>query len=130
MNQYCRYMGEAVEQNGGRLDKFIGDGVMALFGIDPDAETGARQALATARSMSLALDHMNEALKSDLEQPMKLGIGVHVGDVIIGEMGYRNVVSFCDRRSREHNRPAGKGEQGFRQPARLFGSHSRNRRTG
>lgn len=94
MNQYCRYMGEAVEQNGGRLDKFIGDGVMALFGIDSDAETGARQALATARSMSLALDHMNEALKSDLEQPMKLGIGVHVGDVIIGEMGYRNVVSF------------------------------------
>lgn len=94
MNQYCRYMGEAVEQNGGRLDKFIGDGVMALFGIDSDPETGAREALATARSMSLALDHMNEALRSDLEQPMRLGIGIHVGDVILGEMGYRSVVSF------------------------------------
>jgi adenylate cyclase len=94
MNQYCRYMGEAVEQNGGRLDKFIGDGVMALFGIDSGPEVGAQQALATARSMSLALDHMNEALKSDLEQPMRLGIGVHVGEVILGEMGYRSVVSF------------------------------------
>lgn len=93
-NQYCRYMGEAVEQNGGRLDKFIGDGVMALFGIDDGAETGARQALAAARSMSLALDQMNEALKSDLDEPMRLGIGIHVGDVILGEMGYRNVVSF------------------------------------
>ncbi|WP_417514374.1 adenylate/guanylate cyclase domain-containing protein [Minwuia sp.] len=94
MNQYCRYMGEAVEANGGRLDKFIGDGVMALFGIDSDAETGARQALETARSMSIALEQMNEALKGDLLHPMKLGIGIHLGDVIVGEMGYRNVVSF------------------------------------
>jgi len=94
MNQYCRYMGEAVEANGGRLDKFIGDGVMALFGIEEGGEEGARRALATARSMSLALDQMNEALKSDLAQPMRLGVGIHVGDVIVGEMGYRNVVSF------------------------------------
>lgn len=94
MNQYCRYMGEAVEANGGRLDKFIGDGVMALFGIEGGGEAGARQALATARDMSRALDQMNEALQADLDQPMRLGIGVHIGDVIVGEMGYRNVVSF------------------------------------
>ncbi|WP_416899026.1 MAG: adenylate/guanylate cyclase domain-containing protein [Minwuia sp.] len=94
LNQYCRYMGEAVEAHGGRLDKFIGDGVMALFGIEAGGEAGARQALEAARTMSLALEQMNQALRGDLETPMRMGIGIHVGDVIVGEMGYRSVVNF------------------------------------
>ncbi|WP_164516513.1 adenylate/guanylate cyclase domain-containing protein [Minwuia thermotolerans] len=94
INQYCRYMGRAVEANGGRLDKFIGDGVMALFGIESGPEDGARRALAAARDISVALDRMNQALADDLGQPMRIGIGVHVGDVIVGEMGYRDTVSL------------------------------------
>ena len=46
LNRYFAAMGGAVEAAGGRVDKFIGDGVMALFGIEEDAATGARQALA------------------------------------------------------------------------------------
>lgn len=94
INQYFRYMGRAVEENGGRLDKFIGDGVMALFGVDSDAHDGAQRSLAAARAMSLALVEMNEALHHDLGEPMRMGIGIDVGDVVVGEMGYRSVMSL------------------------------------
>lgn len=93
INQYFRYMGEAVERNGGKLDKFIGDGVMALFGIGETPQEGARKALATARAMSMALNEMNDALRAELGQPLKIGIGIEIGDVVVGEMGYRDVMS-------------------------------------
>jgi len=93
INQYFRYMGEAVEKNGGILDKFIGDGVMALFGVGRTPEEGARQALSAARAMAVALDEMNETLRAELGQPLRIGIGIEIGDVVVGEMGYRNVMS-------------------------------------
>ena len=93
INQYFRYMGTAIEQSGGRLDKFIGDGVMALFGLDNGPQAGAHDAIVAARRMSAALREMNETLQSDLPEPMRLGIGIHIGHVIVGEMGYANAVS-------------------------------------
>jgi adenylate cyclase len=55
LNRYFAHMGEAVESAGGHLDKFIGDGVMALFGTKTDAKTGARQAMQAAKEMSKKL---------------------------------------------------------------------------
>lgn len=93
LNQYFRAMGSAVEAAGGQLDKFIGDGVMALFGIRTDNKQGAREALTAARDMALALDQLNVQLASDLKQPLKMGIGIHGGPAIVGEMGYRHATS-------------------------------------
>lgn len=88
MNEYFKAMGEAVEASGGHLDKFIGDGVMALFGVGTDPVRGCRQALDGAVAMATALDELNRALSSDLPDPLRIGIGIHVGPVIVGEMGY------------------------------------------
>jgi adenylate cyclase len=88
MNEYFRAMGEAVEASGGHLDKFIGDGVMALFGVGSDPVRGCRQALDAAVAMAHALDELNRALAPDLAEPLRIGIGIHVGPVIVGEMGY------------------------------------------
>jgi adenylate cyclase len=88
MNEYFKAMGEAVEASGGHLDKFIGDGVMALFGVGTDPTRGCRQALDGAVAMATALDELNRALSSDLPDPLRIGIGIHVGPVIVGEMGY------------------------------------------
>lgn len=93
LNQYFRAMGSAIEDNGGRLDKFIGDGIMALFGIEAGPGAGCRQALAATAKMSEVLHDLNDALQNDLEEPLRIGIGVHVGSVIVGEMGYSNTVS-------------------------------------
>ncbi|MEK9947443.1 MAG: adenylate/guanylate cyclase domain-containing protein [Alphaproteobacteria bacterium] len=99
LNQYFRTMGEAVERAGGQLDKFIGDGVMALFGIETDTEAGCRAALEAARRMALGLKEPNENLKNDLPEPLRIGIGIHVGSVIVGDMGYagaRSVTAIGD----------------------------------
>ncbi|HJQ60524.1 MAG TPA: adenylate/guanylate cyclase domain-containing protein [Vineibacter sp.] len=88
VNRYFRAMGSAVEAAGGHVDKFIGDGVMALFGIDGDPAQASRQALDAARRMSLALKELNAALSVDLDLRLRIGIGVHAGPAIVGEMGY------------------------------------------
>jgi adenylate cyclase len=93
LNRYFAAMGHAVEEAGGRIDKFIGDGVMALFGLDSGTEAGCREALAGARLMAERLVELNEALAHDLPQPLRLGIGIHVGHVIVGEMGYGAAMS-------------------------------------
>ena len=94
VNQYFRSMGQAVEQAGGQLDKFIGDGVMALFGLENSSADGCRQALLAARGMAEALDQLNQALSHDMEEPLRIGIGIHAGTVIVGEMGYARVTSI------------------------------------
>ena len=88
LNQYFRGMGQAVEAAGGHLDKFIGDGVMALFGVESDLKQGCREALVAAATMSQALEHLNHQLRHDLDEPLRMGIGVHAGAAIVGEMGY------------------------------------------
>ncbi len=88
LNRYFDSMGHAIEESGGHLDKFIGDGVMALFGIGRDPATGCRQAVEAARGMSERLKLLNEALAHDLAEPLRIGIGIHAGPAIVGEMGY------------------------------------------
>jgi len=89
LNRYFRATGHAIEAAGGRLDKFIGDGVMAIFGLDVDGDRACRQALDAARRMSLALDDLNEALSGDLDAPL-----LHSGPTIVGEMGYERATQL------------------------------------
>jgi adenylate cyclase len=93
LNRYFAAMGKAIESAGGRVDKFIGDGVMALFGVEGGLEAGSRDALSAVRGMAQQLEVLNESLRHDLEQPLRIGIGVHAGPVILGEMGYGTSVS-------------------------------------
>lgn len=91
LNRYFAAMGQAIEAAGGQVDKFIGDGVMALFGVEAGREAASRQALDAARRMAVRLVELNEALASDLKEPLRMGIGLHVGPAIVGEMGYGGV---------------------------------------
>ena len=93
LNRYFEEMGRAIEGAGGRVDKFIGDGIMALFGVEAGAEAGCRAALAAAAAMSERLIHLNTVLAEDLPTPLKIGIGIHAGPAIVGEMGFGQTVS-------------------------------------
>jgi adenylate cyclase len=94
LNRYFAEMGHAVEAAGGRIDKFIGDGVMALFGLDNGVEAGCREALAAAKDMAERMQSLNRALTHDLPEPLQIGIGIHTGPAIVGEMGYGSAVSI------------------------------------
>jgi len=94
LNRYFAAMGRAVEAAGGRVDKFIGDGVMALFGIESDARAASRAALDAARRMSERLEELNRSLRGELDQPLRIGIGIHIGPAIVGEMGYGSAVAI------------------------------------
>ena len=88
LNRYFAAVGRAVESAGGRVDKFLGDGVMALFGIESGAQQGCREALTAARLMSERMGELNASLRGEIERPLRIGIGIHAGPIIIGEMGY------------------------------------------
>ena len=94
LNRYFAHMGEAVRTAGGHLDKFTGDGVMALFGIDVSPDRAALQALDAARRMVASLADLNTMLEADLDTPLRMGIGLHAGPAIIGEMGYGEATSL------------------------------------
>jgi adenylate cyclase len=88
VNQFSRAMGDAIETSGGKVDKFLGDGLMALFGIDTSPQEGCRSALEAALKMQHSLDELNTRLAGDLDEPLQVGIGIHAGPVVLGEMGY------------------------------------------
>jgi adenylate cyclase len=67
---------------------------MAIFGLDAGPQVACRQALDAARRMALALDDLNEALSGDLDQPLRIGIGLHAGPAIVGEMGFERTSSL------------------------------------
>jgi adenylate cyclase len=94
LNRYFRAMGTAVDAAGGHLDKFIGDGVMALFGIDGTRAEACRRALAAARQMSVNLEELNRSLGPELPEPLRIGIGIHIGPAIVGEMGYARATTL------------------------------------
>lgn len=87
LNRYAEVMTEAVERNGGMIDKFIGDGVMALFGLGRGLPHGGRDALFAARDMLAALDGLNAEFAATLASPLRMGIGIHTGGVVLGRVG-------------------------------------------
>jgi adenylate cyclase len=88
LNQYFRAMGEAVLAAGGHVDKFIGDGVMAVFGLRGRPELASAQALDAARRMAIAIESFNAQHHAELKTPFRIGIGIHFGPAIVGEMGF------------------------------------------
>jgi adenylate cyclase len=94
LNRYFAAMGQAIESAGGRVDKFIGDGVMALFGVEGDVAAACRDALGAARLMSQRLAEVNRTLQGELAAPLRIGIGIHAGPAIVGEMGFSGAASI------------------------------------
>ncbi|MEM7224188.1 MAG: adenylate/guanylate cyclase domain-containing protein [Pseudomonadota bacterium] len=94
LNRYFAAMGPAIVGAGGYVDKFIGDGVMALFGLESGPKDASRAALKAARNMAGELVKLNQALDQELPTPLRLGIGLHLGPAIVGKMGYGETSSL------------------------------------
>ncbi|WP_051836156.1 adenylate/guanylate cyclase domain-containing protein [Streptomyces sp. NRRL WC-3742] len=80
--RYYALMEQRIEEHGGIVEKFIGDAVMAVFGLTATREDDAHRALAAARSMPAALDGLNAELERDHGVRLGVRIGVHTGEVV------------------------------------------------
>jgi adenylate cyclase len=88
LNRYFEAVGGAVAQAGGIANQYTGDGVMALFGIEAGPDTACRQAILAAGAMIERVEALSRVLGGELETPLRMGIGIHSGPVVVGEMGY------------------------------------------
>ncbi len=87
LNQYLGRMSEVITDTGGYVDKFMGDGIMAIFGMDKPARLGAGEALQATRAMGGVLDALNQSLHEELRGMLEMGIGLHSGTAILGRIG-------------------------------------------
>jgi adenylate cyclase len=94
VNRFLGAVSQAVIACGGQPNQFVGDGQLALFGLSSSPQTACRQALKAAAMISANVDELNEFLKHDLREPIRFGIGIHGGEVIIGDIGYREHMVF------------------------------------
>jgi adenylate cyclase len=95
LNEYLEAMTRAVFDNGGTVDKFMGDGILAIFGAPEEvsAKEQARRAVAAARQMLRSLHQLNERWKVQgfLEEhglpPVRFRCGIHQGTAVVGMFG-------------------------------------------
>jgi predicted ATPase len=84
MARYFESMRGVVERHGGTVEKFIGDAVMAVFGVPVLHEDDALRAIRAASEMREALTELNQELERDYATTLALRIGVNTGEVVIG----------------------------------------------
>jgi len=94
VNRFLAAVSQAVIQCGGQPNQFVGDGMLALFGLISSAHVACREALRAVAMIAANIEELNEFLAHDLHEPIRFGIGVHGGEVIIGDIGYRDHMVF------------------------------------
>ena len=94
VNRFLSAVSQAVVECGGQPNQFVGDGELALFGLRTSPQIACRQALRAAARIASHVDELNRFLSHDLHEPIQFGIGIHGGEVIIGDIGYRDHMVF------------------------------------
>jgi adenylate cyclase len=94
VNRFLGAVSQAVIESGGRPNQFVGDGMLALFGLTASRRDACRQALRAAAMIAANVDELNRFLSHDLREPIRFGVGIHGGEVIIGDIGYRDHMVF------------------------------------
>jgi adenylate cyclase len=94
VNRFLGAVSQAVIACGGQPNQFVGDGQLALFGLAASPQIACRQALSAAAMIAANVDELNQFLSHDLREPIRFGIGIHGGEVIIGDIGYRDHMVF------------------------------------
>lgn len=106
LNEYFAQMASIIEKNGGYINKFIGDAILAVFGdlnLNEESKMSERQkrtyysqqALKAAKEMSIALKEINKNWRENKEREFHIGIGLHAGNIIMGNVGSENRMEFA-----------------------------------
>jgi len=80
-------MSQVIVDRGGYLDKFIGDGILAIFGAPAEQHDAAWRAANVAVEMLERLAALNAKWQSEVKPELSIGIGIHTGEAIVGNIG-------------------------------------------
>lgn len=94
INRFLSAVSQAVVECGGQPNQFVGDGLLALFGLSATPQTACRQAIEAAARIAVHVDALNEFLGDDVPEPLRFGVGIHGGEVIIGDIGSQEHTVF------------------------------------
>ncbi|MGH6714030.1 MAG: adenylate/guanylate cyclase domain-containing protein [Bradyrhizobium sp.] len=94
VNRFLGAVSQAVLESGGQPNQFVGDGMLALFGLASSRQEACRQSLRAAAMIAANVDELNTFLAHDLREPIRFGIGINGGEVIVGDIGYRDHMVF------------------------------------
>ena len=88
LNQFFYEMTQALSASNGHYSQFTGDGLMALYGLyAADPKSGPADAVRGAKEMLARLDQLNDRLRGELREPLRIGVGIHFSEAIVGAMG-------------------------------------------
>lgn len=87
LNEYFSEMTELIFENGGTLDKYLGDGIMAIFGAPLAKRDDSLRAVKTAIEMQRAMAQLNRQWQERGQNPLQIGVGVNTGSVTAGNIG-------------------------------------------
>ena len=94
LNEYFEIMVGCIQQEGGMLDKFIGDAIMAAFGVAATHDDDEDRAVRTAIAMIRSLEKWNVTRVADGKKPVNIGIGLNTDDVVSGNIGSKKQMNF------------------------------------
>lgn len=94
VSRFLSAVSSAVVRAGGLPNQFLGDAVLAIFGLSSEPAVACRQALDAVPLVAANIDALNGALEQQLKAKIRFGIGVHCGRAVMGEIGFRDHVTF------------------------------------
>jgi class 3 adenylate cyclase len=94
LNSCLNVLSKVIDEHEGVIDKYIGDEIMAIFGAPVEADNSAEQAVRCAKIMMDVLGNWNEMRKERGLFPLSIGISIHTGKVIVGNVGAENHLSY------------------------------------
>ncbi|MGU7778768.1 adenylate/guanylate cyclase domain-containing protein [Burkholderia sp. PU8-34] len=94
VSRFLSAVSSAVVQAGGLPNQFVGDAVLAIFGLNSEPAAACRQALDAVPLVAANIDALNTALEQQLKAKIRFGIGLHCGRAVMGEIGFRDHVTF------------------------------------
>ncbi|MBI3395058.1 MAG: adenylate/guanylate cyclase domain-containing protein [Spirochaetia bacterium] len=94
LNDYLERMVDVIFEHGGTLDKFVGDEIMAVYGVPVSSGRDEEMAVLSALKMKMVLADMNKRREAQGKDPVRFGIGIHTGDVVAGNIGSEKRMEF------------------------------------
>jgi adenylate cyclase len=94
INRFLGAVSQAVKRAGGNVNQYLGDGLLALFGVETDRKSACQQALNAAAMVAENVEHLNRQLAEAERNVIRFGIGINGGEVIIGDIGHGENIAF------------------------------------